>query len=274
MAEAATASSPAAAGAAKPERKVYRASGGRRTMFSFLLLILLPFFASLPAMLYMRVSQGLWFDTVGLGVIALAFSIIMFLLLVELMFSLRARVELGENKVKMTLPSGRGATPMLRYKSYEVPYDQVDTVETRREVYGGGLIPVQLQGARLILKDGTRVPLGYVSEANVDPAFPYPEIAKKIADRARLPLINRGSVRRSLRKKMFGKAPAASVDDTVSEAEIAGLNHTHSNFILGLIGIFAVLIVVGIVEDLSASGPAAQSVSAAPATPAKLPKTK
>ena len=37
-----------------------------------------------------------------------------------------------------------------------------------------------------ILKDDSAVKLGYVSEANSDPCFPYPEIAQQIAERAGL----------------------------------------------------------------------------------------
>ncbi|MCK9911945.1 hypothetical protein MXD81_22510, partial [Microbacteriaceae bacterium K1510] len=63
-----------------------------------------------------------------------------------------ARIELGEKSVKMTLPSGRGPTPIVRYRSHDIPYDQIKAVETRREIYGGSVAPVLLQGARLILK--------------------------------------------------------------------------------------------------------------------------
>jgi hypothetical protein len=254
----------------KPERKVYRASTGRRTIFSFVLLILLPFFASIPAMLYMRYSHGLLFDSLGLTFIAVVFAIIMFLLFIELMFSLRTRVDLGPDSVKMTIPSGRGPTPMLRYKSHDIPYDQVHTVETRREVYGGSFIPVLLKGARLTLKDGTQIPLGYVSEANVDPAFPYPEIAREIADRARLPLIDRGNVRRSVRRKLLGIRSADATNEMVSESDIAALNHSHNSIMMWFIGAFVVLMLIGIVEDIN-SMPAALDTPAPPSvsTPAR-----
>lgn len=245
------------------ERTVYAASGGRKTFFSFVFLILLPFFASLPAMIYMRVKNGLFFDAAGLGIMAVAFAILMFLVVVELLFSLRARVELGETSVKMTLPSGRGPTPILFYKSYDIPYDEVQTVETRREIYGGSLVPVLLKGARLITKDGKSIPIGYVSEANVDPAFPYPEIAKKIAERARLPLIDRGNVRRSFRRKFFGiKGSRVNEVDLVDEAQIAELNRSHHNMVIGLVGGLALLIVVGIVDDLASETPIGQTASA------------
>jgi hypothetical protein len=275
MAQAATADGADAPQETKHERTVYAAGGGRKTFFSFAFLILLPFFASLPAMMYMRVKNGLFFDAIGLGIMAVAFAILMFLIVVELLFSLRARVELGETSVKMTLPSGRGPTPMLRYKSYDIPYDQVQTVETRREIYGGSLVPMLLKGARLITKDEKSIPIGYVSEANVDPAFPYPEIAKKIAERARLPLIDRGNVRRSFRRKFFGiKGSRVNEVDLVDEAQIAELNRSHHNVVMGLVGALAVLIVIGIVDDLASETPIGQTASAGVAATGKLAPQK
>jgi hypothetical protein len=236
------------------EKTFYGASGGRKTIFCFVFLILLPFFVSIPPMIFTRIQHGLMFDNWGFLVLALAFAILMFLVLIELIFSLRARVELLPDKVKMNLPAGRGPTPMLRYKSYEVPYDQIHAVETRREIYGGALVPVLLKGARLMTKDGTTIPLGYVSEANVDPAFPYPIIAKQIAERARLPLIDRGNVRRSVRSKMFGMKssdPEADAASMVDEKQIDALNRSHRNFVLGLIGVLVILMSIGVVDDLS-----------------------
>jgi len=255
------------------ERVVYGSSGGRKTVFSFIFLILLPFFASLPAMMYMRFTHGQVFDAVGLAIMATAFTIIMFLIVVELLFSLRARVELGETSVKFTLPAGRGPTPMLFYKSYDIPYDQVQTVETRREIYGGSLVPVLLKGARIITKDEKAIPLGYVSEANVDPCFPYPEIAKKIADRSRLPLIDRGNVRRSFRRKFFGiKGGRVNEVDLVDEGQIAALNQSHKNVVMGLVGALAVLMVIGIVDDFASETPIGQTASAAISGLADAPK--
>lgn len=278
MAETPVTSAPLSGPEAAPERTVYGASGGRKTIFSFVFLILLPFFISIPAMLMTRIQHGLMMDSWGFLILALAFTALMFMVLVELIFSLRARVELQPEKVRMTLPAGRGPTPMLRYKTYEVPYDQVHSVETRREIYGGSIIPVQLKGARLMTKDGTTIPLGYVSEANVDPAFPFPAIAKQIADRARLPLIDRGNVRRSVRAKMFGvKAnDTATEGSIVDEQQLNALNRSHRNFVLGLIGVLVVLIGIGIVDDLSEerltnqaafSEPASTTTSAKKETP-------
>lgn len=274
MAAAAAATDAGAGGAPQYKTKIYSASGGRKTIFSFVFLILLPFFASLPAMIYNRVTGGLWFDAAGLAIMATAFTILMFLIVVELLASLRARIELGPEKVKMTLPTGRGPTPLLFYRTQEIPYDQVQAVETRREIYGGSVVPVLLKGARIITKDGKSIPIGYVSEANLDPAFPFPEIAKEIAERARLPLIDRGNVRRSLRRKWLGlKSGGVNEVDTVDEAQIAALNASHKNVVLGLVSALAVMIVVGIVMDFASDSPIGVTASTFSAAPTKAPTT-
>lgn len=253
-----------AAAITSDERLEYGASGIRKTLFSFVFLLLLPFFVSLPAMLYMRIKSGLWTDTVGLAVLAAGFAIIMGLVVIELMFSLRAKVHLGEDSVKMTLPSGRGPTPMLRYRKYEIPYDQVHTIETRREIYGGAMAPMLLQGARLQTKDGKTIPLGYVAESCIDPCMPYPEIAAKIAERARLPMIDRGHVRRSLRHKMLGlKSPNA--DRLVEADEIAAINRRHKTLVLALISTLVVLMALGIVDDISGDTPVGHTATMLPA---------
>jgi len=261
------------AGGGAHQHNVYAASGGHKTAISFVFLILLPFFASLPAMIFMRIKHGLLFDAAGLAITATLFSILMFLIVVELLFSLRARVELGERSVKMTLPSGRGPTPMLIYKSYDIPYEDVQTVETRREIYGGSLVPVLLKGSRILTKDGRSIQLGYVSEANVDPCFPYPEIAQKIAEKARLPLIDRGNVRRSFRRKFFGiKGRRVNEVDAVTDAQIVELNKSHHNMVMGLVGALAVLMVIGIIDDFASEVPIGQTASALlPAASGKLP---
>jgi hypothetical protein len=238
--------------APRSERTVYAASGGRKLAFSFVFLILLPFFVSLPAMLFWRVSQGHWVGTVGLVVLAIAFTIIMLLVVIELMQSLRARVELGDTAVKMTMPSGRGPTPMLRYRSHEVPYDQIKAVETRGEVYGGSVAPVLLKGARLILKDDSPVKLGYVSEANMDPCFPYPEIAEKIAARAGVPVEHRGCVRRSAQKKFLGlkREFVDEPNQDVGDYEMVVLNNQHHRWVMRLIWLLGILVVLGIAMDI------------------------
>ncbi|HUS96879.1 MAG TPA: hypothetical protein VMX97_09090 [Hyphomicrobiaceae bacterium] len=235
-----------------PERTVYAASGVHKTAFAFVFLILLPFFVSLPFMFFWRLSQGHWQGTIGLAVLGLGFAFIMFLLVMELMHALRARVAFGDKSVKMTLPSGRGPTPMLRYKSYDIPYDQIQAVETQREIYGGKLTPVLLKDSRLILKDGSIVNVGFVSEANMDPSFPFPQIAGQIAERAGVSVTDRGNVRRSFQKAFLGlkKEIVDEAEGNVEQSEIDALNKQHHRWMMWLIWTLVALVVVGIALDI------------------------
>jgi len=249
---AATGQSPAVSAVPKPEQTVYAASGPRKLAFSFAFLLLLPFFASLPAMLFWRISQGHWLGTLGLMVLGVGFAFIMFLVVVELMRSLRSRIELGDTSVKMTLPSGRGPTPILRYTSHDIPYDQIKAVETRGEVYGGSVAPVLLKGARLILQDDSVVKLGYVSDANTDPCFPFPQIAQQIAARAGVPVDYRGCVRRSVQKKFLGlkRELIDEAETPVGDYEMLVLNLKHQRWVMRLIWLLVGLVVLGIALDI------------------------
>lgn len=238
--------------AAAPERTRYRVSRARATAFSFVFLLLLPFFASLPAMIAMRTASGRWDSTLGLAILAVGFAVLMFLVLVELLFSIRTRIEIGDSAVRMTLPAGRGLMPMLRYVRHEVPYDAIKAVESRREIYGGTLAPVMLRGARVLTKDGRAIQLGYVNEANVDPAFPYDDIARQIAARASLQVIDRGNVRRNVASKMMGFRTPDDGSGPIDEATVAELNRRHAHVVIALVAGLVVLVGLGVVGDLRA----------------------
>jgi hypothetical protein len=254
---------------------LYHAGGGRKIIFSFVFLLLLPFYVSLPAMLYMRIKAGLWADTLGLAILALGFTIIMALVLVELLSSLAMRVEIGDTGVNMILPNSRGPTPKLAYKRHSVPFDQIAAIETRREVYGGALTPVLMLGSRILTKDGKAIPLGYVNEANTDPAFPYIEIAQKIAERAGVPITDKGSVRRCIRRKMLGLRQSEENVEEVDAKLIEDLNKRHGKLVAGLVAVLVGLVITGmaldIIEDMPPTPAAKASATATPATkqPAK-----
>ncbi len=243
-----------------PVRVTFGSSFVRSFVFCMAFLILLPFYISLPVMIGQRALHGLLAENWGLLVLWLAFTALMGLLFAELMFSIRARVNLGSEGVRLTLPVSRGATPWLSYKHHEFDYRNIQAIETRREIYGGAVVPVLLKGARVLLKDGTDIKLGYVSEANVDPLFPYPEIAAEIAKRARLPLIDRGSVRRSAHSKLMGFRSAGTAG-LIDDFEIEHLNRAHNIFMLALVGVLLVLMAIGIVEDFSNGSPIGQTAA-------------
>jgi hypothetical protein len=141
---------------------------------------------------------------------------------------------------------------MIRYRSHDIPYDQIKAVETRGEVYGGKVAPVLLKGARLILKDDSTVKLGYVSEANMDPCFPYPLIAHQIAAHAGVPVDHKGCVRRSFQKKYLGlkRTLLSEAEEPVGDYEMVVLNNHHKRWVMRLVWLLAGLVVLGIAMDI------------------------
>jgi hypothetical protein len=235
------------------ERKVYEAGAGRKLFLSLAFLILVPFYASLPAMLIQRLMHGLWLDTIGLMAFTAMFTGVMALLGVQLYHALRSRVEFGDTAVRITLPQGSGATPMLRFSNKLVPYDQIEAVETRRVLFGNALAPVLLRATRLRTKDGQHVRLGNVYEDNVDQAMPCPEIGAKLAERANCQVIDGGTVRRSIERRvlgLLGRKTAIEESPPLTEAEMGELNSRHARAMRYLIVVMAVLVVGGIAVDV------------------------
>lgn len=230
--------------------EVFKASGARTTILSFVFLLLLPFYVSLPAMMWMRVKNGLWDDAAGLVLTAIAFTFLIGLVFIELVYSLRARVELGDTSVRFTLPAGRGPTPMVRYASAEVPYSEIERVETRREIYGNALVPVMLKGARIVTKDGRMHRLGYVTETDQDAALPCVVIAERIAARAGQKVVDRGSVRRTVRQKMLGIKAIDDPNAPIDEQLVNDLNARHRHLMRVLVGSLLALVIVGITIDV------------------------
>jgi hypothetical protein len=250
-------SAPVTPVATAPERLVYQVGGGAKTALSLGFLLLLPFFASLPIMMYQRLAKGLWHDTAGLAVFGLGLSVIMWLLLVSLVRALLSKVEIGQTTVRLTLPSHLGAIPTLFYTTRTVPYDQIAAVETRGEIYGAryGLAPGFVRGARLRLKNGDNVLLGHMSEAESDPTFPVPVIAEQVARKAGLMVVDTGSVHRRATKKVFGIKPSGHELLPIAEPELERLRRAHRRWMLGLAASMVLLLSLGIANDVMTAHP-------------------
>ena len=239
--------------AAAPGRTVYEAGGGRKTLLCLIFLVLLPFYASLPAMLARRLVHGQWLDTAGLMAFSAVFTGLMALIAVQLYLALRSRVELGSSAVKVRLPQSAGATPMLHFIDKEIPYAAVAGVETRRVLFGNALAPVLLRATRLRLKNGEHVRLGNVNEDNIDAALPFPAIGAEIARRAGVEVVDAGTVRRSIDRpvlRFFGRKTSAEASPSLTESETAEINARHGRAMKWLIGGMAALVVAGIAVDV------------------------
>ena len=239
--------------ATTPERTVYEVGGGRKTALALALLLLLPFYASLPAMLARRLVHGLWFDTIGLMIFSALFTGLMALLGAQLYLALRSRVELGDRSVHIRLPQSGSATPLLHFLDREIAYDKIAAVETRSVLFGNAMAPVLLRATRLLLKNGEHVRLGNVSEDDQDRALPFPEIGAKIARRAGVDVVDAGTVRRSIEKrvlKVFGRKTPPEASPALTDTEIAEINTRHARSMKYLIAGMAVLVVAGIAVDV------------------------
>lgn len=233
---------------AQARRTYYDCGGGRKTFFSFAFIILLPFFVSVPVMLFQRIMKGVWLDTWGLIVVAVVFAALMLLIVIELMFSLRAYVDIGPDAVHFTLPvRGGGVVPFLMYQSRRIPYDEIKEVETRREVLHNPVTPMMMRTVRLSLHTGERILLGYTNEADDDPKFPFPRIGRQIAERAGVPFVDKGNVLKELHRKMFGLVGSVRASE---EVEIEQLNKQHTRFLVVLISVLVLLLIAGIGSDI------------------------
>jgi len=235
------------------ERTVYEAGVGRKTFLSLAFLVLLPFYASLGPMLAWRFAHGLWFDTIGLMIFSLVFTALMTLLAVQIYQSIRSRVVLGERAVRITLPQGSGAIRMLRFVDREVPYDEIQAVETRCVLFGNAMAPVLLRATRLLTTDGKHIRLGTVNEDNVDPALPFPEIGSKIAERAGVDILDAGTVRRSIERRILGlirRKTAPENSPPLTETELKELQGRHKRAMLYLIVAATILVLSGITIDM------------------------
>lgn len=230
--------------------RVWQASGGRRLTLCFVFLILLPFYASIGPMLYQRVTRGLVVDTIWLGLLGLAFTVLMAIILAELMNSVRTRIELGDQAVKATVPLfKRGPVPLFRFNSREIPYADIAGVDTRTEAYGGALAPVLLKSTRINLANGDKLVLGYTDPNDPDSVFPYPDIGAAIAARAGKTVVDHGIVHRSIGKRILGATSAASENVPLDTATIEAINRSHARNVRSVVIGLAALILAGIAID-------------------------
>ncbi len=81
-------------------------------------------------------------------------------------------------------------------------------------------------------------------------------------------------MRRSFRRKFLGLASSGRVNevDLVDESQIEALNKSHKNVVLGLVGVLALLMVVGIVDDFASDTPIGQTSGLVTTTTEAPPK--
>jgi hypothetical protein len=146
------------------------------------------------------------------------------------------RIEVGPQTVKLRLPRLRGPMPLPSLIRAEIAYRDIAAVEHREEIYESlGLVTVQ-DAYSLVLRDGTRVPLGVLSEHWTKP-LPLVEAAGRIAQRAGCSVRDRGAVRvGGVVRGIIHDAPAWGNETmTVAERKLWHAHATRSIRVLGIL---------------------------------------
>ena len=172
----------------------YRPSRGLQSVLSVSFFLILLFMINALAGTLWLASHNLATDSVIFFLMFLTSSLLLVYAGLFLFAASHSEVDLGPEKVRLVLPNWRGPTPFFPYSEVEVPYKDLAGVETRSEIYRYFVLPVIVQSACLVHKDGGRLTLGYVSENPSDPPMPFHTIAEDIASRAGVPLVQRGVV--------------------------------------------------------------------------------
>lgn len=247
------ATSPLEAANNPEERNQFGAGTARQIGVSLLLLFLLPFTFGALHMLARRAVDGLWFEVPGLALVALGLVVASALLILDLLYVLRARVTFGKTSFSFTLPRHGAPMPKLLYTRADIPYHAIKSVELRREVYGGKLMPVLLRGLVVRTKDHREFVLGHTLEGFEDPGLPFPALGAKLAARCALPFLDQRTIwRRSRSERAAGYISEFDTNTYILDpADTDRLNTAHRQLILGIASALVALVMLGLIADFS-----------------------
>ena len=222
-----------------------------RPLLAFL--ILLPFYASLPAMLARRLVHGLWFDTIGLIIFSALFTGLMVLLGVQLYLSLRSRVELGDTAVQDHAAAGAaGATPMLHFVNTRDPLRQDRRRRDARSAVRQGQAPVLLRATRLGSRTastcGSATSTRTTSTRRCPSRRSAPRSPSAPASRSWMP--GRCAARSRSRCSSSSAARRPEASPPLTDVEKAEINSRHVRAMKYLVAGMAALVVAGIAIDV------------------------
>ena len=226
--------------------RIFEASRGRKIILITVFTLLVPFFISLPFMIFLRLSKGFYYDAAILFLFAILFAIWMVFLGAHILSSLKTRIQLNEQDAVLLVPNWRGPLPLLPYKTISLTYENVKSVESRSEIYREAIIPVLMRSCSIVTQDGERHILGYTKEKATDPAFPFSEISHEIALRAGLPLSERGTIHAGGQYLAAIKGPPSWDKQPLSPAAVQTARKAAQKFWWIMIAISAAVLVTGV----------------------------
>ncbi len=172
----------------------YRPSRGLQSILSVTFFFIVLFMVNALAGALWLATHNLQTDSAIFFMMFITGGVLLLYAGIFLFAASHSEVHLGPDKATFVLPNWRGPTPLFPYTECEVAYKDLAAVETRGEIYRYVVLPVIVQSACLVRKDGRRLTLGYVRENSEDPPMPFHTIAAQIAERAGVPLVHRGIV--------------------------------------------------------------------------------
>jgi hypothetical protein len=173
---------------------IYKPARGMQVVLGIVYFLVVLFVLNALAGSIWLITHNLFLDALIFFVMCLAGLALLFYATIFLFAASHMEVRLGAEKAIFVLPDWHGPTPLLPYFEYHIPYADIASVETRGEIYRYFILPVIVQSACLVRKDGKRITLGYVRDHSEDPSMPFPAIAESIAKKAGVALIRRGFV--------------------------------------------------------------------------------
>ncbi len=229
-----------------PPPKVYKAGIGRQIFLWLVFGLILPFFVSMPIMVGMRATYGLISDAASLGAMAILFAIFLIFLGLQIQASWRTRIEVDDQGVNLVVPSWRGPTPFGPFKEAKLAYDDIEAVEQRGELYRAlGVLGLR-RVSSLRTKDGKRIVLGYVTEDEADAPIPVGVIAKTIAEKGGLQIIDKGTINAGTQSgAAITGAPSWDLEP-LSNEQVETARSRAKYIAIGLIAGFLVLVAIGI----------------------------
>ena len=136
--------------------------------------------------------------------------------------------------------------PMFPYTEIEIPYRDIASVEKRGEVYRYYLLPVLVEAASFVRRDGRRCTLGYIRANATDHSLPYHEIADEIGRRAGVGVNHKGFVQGGTRFRAIMQDEPPWDAPQIGPEEVEKLRASESRAWKIALASLALLIVSGI----------------------------
>lgn len=227
------------------QTEVYRVGLGRRIALMFVFTAMLPFFISMPVMTVMRAMHGNIVDASTIGIAGLLFAICLYYLAIQIQAAQRTRIELGEQSAHIVTPDWRGMFPTGPYADKTIAYSDIKAVEARGELFRVmGVVGIPNQTS-LLTNDGDRILLGPVNENEADPAIDYNKVATKIAEKANVPISNKGVIDAGTQLGVLFKGSPNWDKDPISEGRIETIRRRGQTARHGLVVAVLALAAIG-----------------------------